>query len=346
MAQSVNEAILDAAIRHAVLLQQLKKGEARKILAFLERNVLPDLRELFAERLGRIAAAGFDSGTVTTRRYREMIQAINALANEGMRGTYGLVKSRLDLLAVSEARWEAALLRRTVPIALDFTTPAIPTLRAIVTTSPMDGHLISKWFDGHARSTVFKAEQQIGIGITQGEPVDSIVRRLSGVLDQTKSGIEATVRTSINHISTQARELTFEENEDVIKAVQIVAVLDTRTTFECMSQDGKVYPVGEGWRPPGHPNCRTTTTPVLKGWEELGFDLKDLSPGTRASMDGEVPESVTYGEWLKQQSKERQDEALGPGKARIFRTGKLPIEKFVDEHGDPLTIEELEKLLG
>jgi SPP1 gp7 family putative phage head morphogenesis protein len=91
-------------------------------------------------------------------------------------------------------------------------------------------------------------------------------------------------------------------------------------------------------------NCRSTTIPVLKSWRQLGIDLGEAPAGTRASMDGQVAGTVTYGDWLEQQTQERQDEALGPARARLFRAGRVTVEDLVARDGRPLTLEELERL--
>lgn len=93
-------------------------------------------------------------------------------------------------------------------------------------------------------------------------------------------------------------------------------------------------------------NCRCTMTPVLKSWRELGIKgLKDLAPSTRASMNGQVPDSLRYGDWLKTQPLAIQQEALGVARARAFRAGDLTLGDFVDERrGRILTLDQLREL--
>ena len=58
----------------------------------------------------------------------------------------------------------------------------------------------------------------------------------------------------------------------MIKGVAWVSTLDGRTSPICQARDGIVFPVSSGPRPPAHPNCRSTTAPVLRTWKELGVD--------------------------------------------------------------------------
>lgn len=83
--------------------------------------------------------------------------------------------------------------------------------------------------------------------------------------------------------------------------------------------------------------------PVLKSWRELGIDVDQLPPGTRASMDGQVPSGLGYNEWLNRQSAERQDEALGPTRAALFRRGGLRVDQFTDFRGGIYTLDQLRK---
>jgi hypothetical protein len=65
-----------------------------------------------------------------------------------------------------------------------------------------------------------------------------------------------------------------------------------------------------------------------------------MPPGTRASMDGQVPADLTYADWLKKQSAARQDEILGPTRGKLFRSG-MPMERFYNDQGVWLTLPQL-----
>jgi hypothetical protein len=111
----------------------------------------------------------------------------------------------------------------------------------------------------------------------------------------------------------------------------------------CRARDGEVYPVDSGPRPPAHWGCRSGTAPILKDWRSLGIDEDELPPGTRASIDGQVPEDMTYGEWLRKRSRAEVEDIMGKTKAKLFLDGNLPLDRFVSRQGDELTIAELKK---
>jgi len=116
---------------------------------------------------------------------------------------------------------------------------------------------------------------------------------------------------------------------------------------QCQALDGEEFEVGEGPIPPVHLGpCRCVRVPVLKSWQEMGFDVGDVPAATRSSLNGEVPDSTTYGEWIKGQSASVQDEALGPERAALLRSGEVSIDSFVDDKGRLLTLEELRRIEG
>ena len=175
-------------------------------------------------------------------------------------------------------------------------------------------------------------------GIQRGLTTDEIVRGLSGtrnepgILEDDRNHVGTLVRSAAAHASSQTRMDAFEAIG--VDQWQFVATLDLRTSTVCKSNDGKVFDVGQGPLPPLHPNCRSTAVP----W--FGEELS----GTRASSGGQVSSSTHYQQWLKQQSKEDQDQALGKRRAAAWRSGKLSFEQMVGRDLEPLTLAELERL--
>jgi hypothetical protein len=66
-----------------------------------------------------------------------------------------------------------------------------------------------------------------------------------------------------------------------------------------------------------------------------------MGAGERASMNGAVPADTTYGEWLKRQPADVVDDVMGKTKSKLFREGNLPIDRFVDDKGKVLSLDEL-----
>lgn len=83
-------------------------------------------------------------------------------------------------------------------------------------------------------------------------------------------------------------------------------------------------------------------TPVLKSLRELGIKGNELKPSTRASMDGQVAQDLSYDGWLRTKPQAFQDDVLGKKKAELFRAG-LTLDRFVSRAGDELTLDELKQ---
>jgi hypothetical protein len=499
---------MDRGIRHSTFLERLKTQHTRGTVGFLNTQVFPDVIDRLRSRLDRIKSRGFDRGPWTTKRYKDMIARMGAQLTEGMNGAHALLRADLRDLAITEAEWQAATLRQSAgPFGLEFTMPAKPTLRAIVDGQPMRGLNLKGWFKDLGDSTKQGIAREIGIGMAQGETTGQLIARirgtatLPGVFPTTRRHAQTIVRTSVTHVSAQAREMTYEDNKEVIKGVLWVSTLDGRTCFRswvpvrmadgtqrpiadvvpgdwivtgkgrpgrvvarkvdtgtdwrvllfedgttiectgnhpfwtargwteaqdledgqslgvstlrrdvhigsgprastqrppasdlpsptgwlrlvkikekrevaacydievegdhsflvssvgliahnseiCVGLDGQTFPVGEGERPPAHPQCRSTTTPILKSWKELGIDLKEAPEGTRASMNGQVPAKITYRDWIQNQPRAIQDQVLGRGKAQLMRSGQVPIDRFFDAKNRPLTLGQIRKLEG
>jgi SPP1 gp7 family putative phage head morphogenesis protein len=359
---TANQEAFDRGLRHAIHLQRLRAHEVNEIVGFLNDEVLPDATATLRRRLERFKARGFDVGPRTTQRVKDAINATSGVIAGGMREVGGALREDLKAVTLTEAEWQRRALDASLPAGLkelgvDFELPTVGQLNSILTSRPFEGDVLSGWWRKVGRSARADISQQVQIGIAQGETNQQIVRRLvgtragrymDGAFGKLRRNVSSTVQTATSHVSAQAREMTYAANDDIVKGVEIVATLDSRTTEICMSEDGKVYPVGEGPRPPFHFNCRTTTTPVLKSWKELG--LKDpadiVPPGTRASVNGQVPARTTYGQWLKRQPRAVQEDALGVKKARLFRSGRVTVDKFVDDKRRVLTLDELREVEG
>lgn len=341
---SASEQILEEIVGHQIRLEGVSASILRKIMRLLD-----DAQDDILARILRRDVEG-----LSTKQLEALLKNIEAINANAAKELGKLLVEDLGSLAVYEAGYQAGLLQRFIPVAIQFVsnTPSRNQLIAAVQSRPFEGRLLREWIDQFDVNSANRIKAAVRLGVVEGQTTDQIVRRIrgtraanyeDGVWHKTRRGAEALVRTATNHTANYARELTWAENDDMVKGVKWVSVLDKRTTLICASRDNKVYPLGKGPRPPAHINCRSTTTPVLKSWRELGFNIDDLPPGTRASMDGQVPADLSYGEWLKRRSREDVEEVLGKRKAKLFLDGGKPIEEFVRRDGHEYTLKELAK---
>jgi len=351
--ESPNEKLQDRAIRHSIYLERLKTQEANKVRAQLER-AYEDVTAQIEKRLSKIEAIGFDAGPETTQRLRDMARGNKETLDPAYQETLSEQKESLLGIAQSEAQWQAGAVNQAVGINLQMTLPDTQMMREVVQGRPFQGRLLKEWYRDLNVSHQTRLREAVRLGISEGQTTSQIVQRIrgtkaanytDGVMEIGRRQAEAVTRTAISHTTNNARSELYKQNANVVKETQWTSTLDSRTTPICMSRDGKTYPVDSGPRPPAHFNCRSVMTPVLKSWRSLGIDADELPESTRASMNGQVPESLTYNGWLRKQvnggNMEVVEDALGAKRAKLFAAGGLDVQKFVDKRGQQLTLSQL-----
>lgn len=347
MAESANLLLLDELIRHQVYVERFKRGQLLDLQRFLGK-LLADVTGQLGEKYNDVTEAK----SARQQKLEKLLKDIGQLSDQVSTQMSDVVQNQLKELAAYESGFLASAVTTVVPVAISFEAVGATQLWAAATARPFEGRLMEQWFKDYTVAQKSRLTEAVRMSVAEGETVDQAIRRVRGtkalnfqdgiVQGINRRGAEALVRTAINHTVTMARQETLVENEGVVKGVTWRSTLDGKTSPICIARDGKVYGLTEGPRPPAHPNCRSTIVPLLKSWSELGIDLKEAPEGTRASMDGQVPESLKYGEWLKRQPRSFQDDVLGPTKAQLFRKGGLTVDKFVDEQlGRGYTLKEL-----
>lgn len=339
---TTNEAIRDLAIRHQVGVLRLGSATLRKLIPILNRAD-QDIVEKLLSRGSTL------EGSFTSKRLQSLLGAVREINRDAHRELGKNLRTELRQIARYEAEFQAQLLGRSLPIAWDIVSPSAEQLNAIVNARPFQGKLLGDWLSELEASRARRVRDAVRLGMVEGETVSQIVQRIrgtkalqyrDGAMQISRRGAEAMVRTAVAHTTSAAREELYQANANLIANEQWVATLDTRTCPTCGGLDGQKFELGKGPRAPIHIGCRCLRVPVTKSWRELGFDIDELPPGTRASMNGQVPATETFGSWLKKQPMDAQEEVLGVDKAALFRTGDLPIEKF-SVGSEELTLDQL-----
>jgi SPP1 gp7 family putative phage head morphogenesis protein len=313
-------ALFDDAVKRRIALERYSTAEARKALKFL--------KELEDDLIGRLAVlrtgAGSRSGKIRLKAQENLLASIkDASADIYERLEVSLRKGMTQLAGAEHGRAQDALASAAGDAGLNVTTQRLTGTAAfeIAAARPMQGALLEDWLADLEPRHRDRIERALRISFAEGESLETAAGRLRDAGLQNGRGLEALIRTSNAHIAAQVDQAVTEANADIIEGVEWVAVLDGRTTDICRSRDGKVYPIDSGPRPPAHIGCRSTTRKILKGLEPLPRE--------------------TYGEWLKRQPAATQDDILGPTRGKLFRSGKMTVDRFVDMKGKTLTLDQL-----
>lgn len=379
--KTVNELLLDALIRHQTYLLRYSSSLRNRMLAMLGRTE-DDLGMLIRDKL-RNSTGLNSSGDV--RRMEALLEAVTTLRNSAWTDANTFLMDEMAELGYQEPIFTDGLVKTVAPVLVETVLPPARQLRAIVNTRPFDGALLKDWAAGLATEDVRRIHGAIQMGMIAGEGSDTIARRVigtqalngsDGVLQMTRRQVEAITRTAVQHVANSARNDYMQENADIMLGEMFVATLDSRTTPVCRANDGKVFKVGTGPRPPLHIACRSlrvatldgevlgnrpykssTTKQLLREYTDerkLGRVSKrdDLPRGTKGDYDawarkkvraltGTVPRSTSYQTWLKAQTQTFQNDTLGVTKAKLFRDGGLALDKFVAADGSELNLSQL-----
>lgn len=316
-ALTVQDQWFDANLRHQIGLLRFQKGLSRRVNELLDATE-KDLRRAIRDRLRRLQGTDLTT-TASIERMRRLIAEVEQIRAVAHDQIGPLVIREITALATAEPAILDGLLKTVVPVQINTTLPTARRLRAIVTHQPFEGRTLRHWTEKFKRDDLERIVNQIRIGLTQGESVPEISRRVvgsrsakgkDGITEFTRRDAEAIVRTTANGVANKAAEQYFVENEDFFDDVLFVATLDGNTTPICRRYDGKRFKINEGKFPPLHVRCRSRRVPILdaealgnrpskpvntrrmlrefaksKGWDRVPRSRKDLPYGTKGEFD-------------------------------------------------------------
>lgn len=329
------------------------------------KKLLPILESAHESVLGKLAAT---QGEWTREWLAQMSTDIDAIYTQAMSKLSGELTPELQALLDDELAYAQEHLGH-VMAGVSVTTPSSATLWASIAALPAaSGSTLASLMEALSLNTRQAVIEAIQAGMASGDTLDQMVRRLRGrtirraswrkgpdgrrvyvpgvyeggaMEDVSTRQAKAFARTAIMHVSNAARDALYEENRDIIKGYQHIAILDGDTCLVCGALDGREYVLDEA-KPslPIHPSCRCLYLPILKSWKELGINAEEIPPGTRASMDGQLPEYETYADRIAKASHARRIALLGPSRANLYERG-MRLKDMVSPDGKPYTIKDL-----
>lgn len=357
---AVNERLQDAAVSHAVDLQQFGNGLVARIIATLNRSD--------ADLVARLQAAldGLPASAASVERIEALLASVRALNLQAYQQIERELTAELRALAEYEAGHQLALFQSVIPpqvvTRVGVAAVNVDQVFAAAMARPFQGRLLREWTQDIGEARMVRVRDAVRMGFVQQESIGQIVQRVrgtraraykDGLLEIDRRGAEAVVRTAVGHTASFTRDRFFEGNADLVKSQVWTATLDSRTSEGCRIRDGKQYEPVSPYKPIGHKlpwlggpgrlhwQCRSTAVPVVKSWAELGLDIGEARASTRASMDGQVPEDTTFASWIKRQPAARQDQVLGATRGALMRRGGLDLDRFYNDKGRMLSLDEL-----
>lgn len=358
----------DRAIRFQLKMLQAEASVQNKIDLIL-RDLTVELKQTMegldptvvkgdARKAARVERLIDEAESVIQEHYKQMAKTLQAelieVADVSQEMTKSIVNDVLKINLMSET--------------LDFST-----LKQLARDTLIDGAPSKTWWAKQGVDLQDRFAREIRKGMAAGESIGDMVRRIRGytprgkayvpgIMDVTTREAAALVRTSVLTVSNSVRMETFRANSKVVRGVQWVSTLDSRTTLICRVLDGLTWdlemkPIGHDRPFPGptaHWGCRSTQIPLLNKWSDMlddpvlakKLDTLELDAGTRASIGGPVKQTTNYESWLKGQSKEQQIEILGKARYDLWTNQKMSLSRMVDQRNNPKTLKEIRGSLG
>jgi hypothetical protein len=354
---NANDKILDRMTTRALDLQRLAAGQARDSARFLKA-----LEVDIVAQLARVDPTGIGSISRRAARLEKLLKQVRGTITAAYRTEGKRLANELREIADMEARFAVSAINQGAGVQLITTELTRGQLVAITGDLLVQGAPVSEWLSRQAGDTLKKFQDNMRLGIAQGETNAQLVRRIrggkqggevvEGFMKVTRAHADSLVRSATQAVSQASRQAVYNENDDIIKAEQWVSTIDLRTTVLCSARDGLTYTVGthepidhtlpwEGGPGNLHWGCRSTSTPVLKTFRELGLDIDEVPLSTQASLDGQIPQDTSFEKWLSGKTEKQQDENLGVGRAKLWRDGKISFRDLMDANGRELSLEEL-----
>lgn len=349
--KSVNDWLFDESIRHSLALERYSNGVVYRIIATLNKS---DPR-LYAQLIEALESNG--SGSFKAQRLESLLGSVRATNAAAYELIGRVLTEELMSFTAYELSYQTQMLTTAVPVSFAAVSPA--QVFAAAYAQPFrvskDGAVpMAQYLAGLTEARAKSIRDAISLGFVEGETTDSIVRRIKGtaakkyqdgLMNKSRADIEGMVRTALNHIANVAQQKTYEANSDVLKGWMFHATMDGRTSITCASLNGSIHPIGKGPIPPRHINCRSAAAPVTKSFKDMGIDLPEIVVigKTRATVDGQVAATTTFGEFLKNKPASFQDEILGATRGKLFRANEMEVDKFTNNKGIVYSLEELRK---
>ena len=256
---SANEKLVDMFMERAVDLLRLEAGTRDKVLVFLA--------ELERELVALVAKID-PTGTPDAARQKKRLADLLAEVQGTIRGTYRdastLLAREIREIIDAEATWTGNAINAATRASFVDAGLTRGFLNTLVSDVLIQGAASKDWWSRQAGGLADKFADQMRAGMALGEANGKLIERVRGktgqpgIMNLARSSAERLVRASVQAAANTAREATYDENADLISALEWSATLDTRTSPWCIVRDGLKYTPKEH-QPMGH------TVPWLEG---------------------------------------------------------------------------------
>lgn len=350
--------MIDALVQHQANAYRLNTGEFNNLYTLFRKesnNVFNQLLILMLD-LSDAEKTALSQGRYTTSDLKE----IKTLFDDLYSSVATTVSDTFVLSAVSYALYEANFTAKLYGESVELTGESI--VKKAKSTPLSTGQLVDDVWKDLAEKVRKKAMYAVRQGIVNGNTTQQIVSELKGrkvggeyvggIVEQSRSALEANVRTLRSHVANSAMQDTF----DILgyEYKKFLATIDGRVSKICASLDSKVWKSNDPnlRQPPLHYNCRSILVGTDKDGSMLGKrpfveDNRPVSKIPKSERDGiigQVDANTSFSEWFKTADSSFQLEWLGKKRYELYKNGGFELTKFIDPLGRQYTLKELKAL--
>lgn len=350
--------MIDALVQHQANAYRLNTGEFNNLYSLFRKesnNVFNQLLILMLD-LSEAEKTALSQGRYTTSDLKE----IKTLFDDLYSSVATTVSDTFALSAISYALYEANFTAKLYGESVDLTGESI--VKNAKQTPLSTGQLVDDVWKDLAEKVRKKAMYAVRQGIVNGNTTQQIVSELKGrkvggeyvggIVEQSRSALEANVRTLRSHVNNTAMMDTYRILD--FEYVKFMATLDGRTSKICASLDGTVWKINDpNLRQPAlHFRCRSILVGTDKDGSMLGKrpfvednrPVSKIPKAEREGIIGQIDANTSFSEWFKTADSSFQLEWLGKKRYELYKNGGFELTKFVDPLGRQYTLKELKAL--
>lgn len=254
--KTANELIFDKLVKHQIYLLRLIAKQGDDFAVALNKNN-PQLTAFLNERISGLDLARTYSSAAKWKRFETALKELRGFAIDGFVSDYD--KESIKIID-NETKYMKALYDNS--IAIKEIATVIPAVNKVnlLNYGNFAGKTLLEHFDELKYGDADRIILEVRNGLLNRQPAYKIVNSIIGSKDQdyadgitniTRNNARMVVRTVTSGISNASREEFYKANQDIIKVLRFTAVLDGRTTWQCLGLDGETYKVTESM--PGIP---------------------------------------------------------------------------------------------
>jgi hypothetical protein len=205
------------------------------------KKFAPFLKDIDADIRKRLS--GDELTDFSKRRLQRLLTALDGTLADVFDEYKGVLAEDLQDFGQHEAGFTAGTMGAHIE-GVDFDVPSASQIRAAIKTRPLSvrgpdgGKVLDSLIDDWTTKERNAVTNVIRRGVVEGQTNADIVKAIrgtkakqysDGILSTTDRNARAVVHTAVQHVSSTARQETFEANADVVKGVKWVSTLDQHT---------------------------------------------------------------------------------------------------------------------